>query len=473
MTPTGTVPPSIMARWLPALLLVLTVFGPISMDLYLPALPALTRELGAATSVAQLTVTACLLGLALGQLIAGPLSDRFGRRGVLLIGITCYVGASLLCALSPTIELLVAARLVQGLAGGVGIVIAQAAGRDIYAGGTLIRFYGRLTVMGGFAAIIGPQLGGLLNTVVDWRGLFGFLAVVGAGILVATLLIFRETLPVERRTTGGLHTTLRDYRILLTDRVFVGAVLSQGFVYAAVFAYLAGATFVLQNIYGLSPQAYAAAFGLNSAGFMAFGYLAGRAAERWSVPGTLGAGIVVAGIGAAGLLVAGITPMPLWVVISSLFCLASGARSPPRRRPPSRWPDTPSSPAPLVAARHGPLRVRRPRRSPRRPCRGHEHPAARTGHGRVDPGGRGRVPAPRPPPTDSRHQSPRRRTGRNPLNFPHQPERWRAPPCAEWSYTPLATSESRSARSLGRPPRNVPDEKKGTRHAHTHFGSRT
>ena len=331
MTPTGTVPPSIMARWLPALLLVLTVFGPISMDLYLPALPELTRELGAATSVAQLTVTACLLGLALGQLIAGPLSDRFGRRGVLLIGITCYIGASLLCALSPTIELLVAARLVQGLAGGVGIVIAQAAGRDIYSGGTLIRFYGRLTVMGGFAAIIGPQLGGLLNTVVDWRGLFGFLAVVGAAILVATLLIFRETLPVQRRTTGGLHTTLRDYRILLSDRVFVGAVLSQGFVYAAVFAYLAGATFVLQNIYGLSPQAYAAAFGLNSAGFMVFGYLAGRAAERWTVPGTLGAGIVVAGTGAAGLLVAGITPMPLWVVIMSLFCLASGAAitSPP------------------------------------------------------------------------------------------------------------------------------------------------
>jgi len=114
---------------LPALLLLLTVFGPISMDLYLPALPALSLELGAATSVAQLTVTACLIGLAGGQLIAGPLSDRLGRRGILLVGIVAYIVTSALCAVSPSIELLILARLVQGLAGGVGIVIATAAGR--------------------------------------------------------------------------------------------------------------------------------------------------------------------------------------------------------------------------------------------------------------------------------------------------------------------------------------------------------
>ncbi len=126
-----------MNRTLPTLLLVLTVFGPISMDLYLPALPALSADFGTATSVAQLTVTACLVGLAGGQLVAGgPVSDRFGRRGVLLAGTVAYVVTSALCAVSPpTIELLVLARLVQGIAGGGGIVIAQAAGRDIYAGG--------------------------------------------------------------------------------------------------------------------------------------------------------------------------------------------------------------------------------------------------------------------------------------------------------------------------------------------------
>src|SRR6188768_1175466 len=222
--PSVTAPPAIR-RALPPLLLLLTVFGPISMDLYLPALPALTAELGAVTSVAQLTVTACLIGLAAGQLIAGPLSDRCGRRAILLIGIVAYIATSALCALSPTIELLIAARFVQGLAGGVGIVIAQAAGRDIFTGGALIRFYGRLTVVGGFAAIVGPLLGGILNTVTDWRGLFVFLAAIGAGILIVTLLVFPETLPFERRTSGGLAHTLHDFRTLLSDRVFLGAVL--------------------------------------------------------------------------------------------------------------------------------------------------------------------------------------------------------------------------------------------------------
>lgn len=322
--PTPDSPVPAVRRALPTLLLVLTVFGPISMDLYLPALPALTVEMGAVTSVAQLTVTACLIGLAAGQLIAGPLSDRYGRRGILLIGIVAYIFTSALCALSPSIEVLLAARVVQGLAGGVGIVIATAAGRDILTGGALIRFYGRLTVIGGLAAIVGPLLGGLLNTFTDWRGLFVFLAVIGAAILALTLGIFGETLPASRRTTGGFGQTLRDYRILLSDRVFLGAVLNQGFLYAALFAYLAGSTFVLQDIYGLSPQWYAAAFGLNSAGHMVFGYIAGRTAERWSIPGTLATGVGVTGLGALGLLVAGLTPTPLWVVIVSLFALSSG-----------------------------------------------------------------------------------------------------------------------------------------------------
>ena len=319
---TSPVPP--MSRALPMLLLGLTVFGPISMDLYLPALPALTVEMEAATSVAQLTVTACLIGLAAGQLIAGPISDRYGRRGILLIGIVAYIITSALCALSPGIELLILARAVQGVAGGVGIVIATAAGRDIFTGSRLIRFYGSLTVVGGFAAIVGPLAGGLLNTFLDWRGLFAFLAVIGVVILVFTLQIFGETLPADRRTRGGFGQTLRAYRTLLSDRTFLGAVLNQGFLYAALFAYLAGSTYVLQDIYGLSPQWYAAAFGLNSAGHMVAGYLAGRAAERWSILGTLATGVAVTGLGALGMLAAGLTPMPLWVVIVSLFALSSG-----------------------------------------------------------------------------------------------------------------------------------------------------
>ncbi len=149
------------------------------MDLYLPALPALTVELGAHTSVAQLTVTACRIGLAVGQLVSGPISDQYGRRRILLIGIIASIVTSVLCAISPNIEILIAVRFVQGLAGGVGIVIAQAAGRDVFDRKELIRFYGRLTVTGSMAAIAGPMLGGFLNTFVDCRGLFAFLATSG------------------------------------------------------------------------------------------------------------------------------------------------------------------------------------------------------------------------------------------------------------------------------------------------------
>jgi MFS transporter, DHA1 family, multidrug resistance protein len=300
------------------------VFGPISMDLYLPVLPALTHELGAATSTAQLTVTACLLGLALGQVLAGPLSDRFGRRTPLLTGVVLYVVASLGCAAAPTVEALIAARFAQGLAGAVGIVIAQAAGRDLYSGGRLIRFYGRLTVLGGLAAVVGPVIGGQLANVTDWRGAFMFLAAAGLVILLACVLVLRETLPRALRATGGLRATLDDFRILLTDRVLLGAVLVTGFLNAALFAYLSGATFVLQDTYGLSPQGYSLAFGLNSFGFMVFGWLGGRMAERWSERGTVGAGLCVTSLGAVGVLLTGLGHLPLSVIIASLFTLVAG-----------------------------------------------------------------------------------------------------------------------------------------------------
>ncbi len=312
-------------------LMLLTIFGPISMDLYLPVLPALTEELGAATSMAQLTVTACLLGLAFGQVIAGPLSDRFGRRVPVLIGITGFILMSVLCALSPTIEVLIVVRFLQGLSGAVGIVISQAAGRDLYEGKALVRFYGRLTVLSGFAAIVGPLIGGQLARFTDWRGLFLFLAAIGGVLLLASLLILKETLPVERRTRGGLGPILRDFRYLLSDRHLLGVVLVTGFVSAALFAYLSGATYVLQGIYGLSPQQYSFAFGLNSFGFMVFGYLSSRAAEKWSETGALTVGLAMCGVGAAGLLLTGLFQLQLVVVIVSLLVMVSGVAvtSPP------------------------------------------------------------------------------------------------------------------------------------------------
>ncbi|WP_308113576.1 multidrug effflux MFS transporter [Arthrobacter sp. ISL-30] len=320
-----------VGRPLAVVLGLLTIFGPISMDLYLPVLPALTAELQSSTSAAQLTITACLLGLAIGQVVAGPLSDRLGRRLPLIIGVIAYTLTSVLCAVSPTIETLIAARFVQGLAGAVGIVIAQAAGRDVYSGGKLLRYYGRLTVLGGLAAIIGPVIGGQLAAVTDWRGVFLFLAAVGVGILVASLLIFKETLPAQRRITGGLSHTLHDFRRLLADRVFVGAMLITGFTYSAIFAYLSGATYILQGMYGLSPQGYSFAFGLNSLGFMVCGFVAGRLSERWSQKGALAVGLAMTVFGALGLLATALLHLPLVAIILSLLAMVSGVAvtSPP------------------------------------------------------------------------------------------------------------------------------------------------
>lgn len=313
-----------VSRPLAVVLALLTAFGPISMDLYLPVLPALTADLHAGTSTAQLTVSACLLGLAFGQLVAGPLSDRYGRRRPLLVGVVAYIAASALCAVSPSIETLIMARLVQGLAGSVGIVIAQAAGRDLYSGGKLVRYYGRLAVLGGLAAIIGPVIGGQIASFTDWRGAFVFLAIVGVGILAASGLIFRETLPHELRAAGGLRHTLRNFRRLFADRTFLGSLLVTAFLGAALFAYLAGATFVLQGIYGLSPQQYALAFGLNSLGFMVFGFASGRLSERWSERGMLTIGLIMSVAGACLLLVTALLHLPLIAVILSLFTMVAG-----------------------------------------------------------------------------------------------------------------------------------------------------
>ncbi|MEQ4210231.1 multidrug effflux MFS transporter [Actinopolymorpha sp. B9G3] len=306
--------------------MLLTVFGPISMDMYLPVLPQLTDQLRTSTSTAQLTMTACLVGLALGQIIAGPLSDRFGRRGPLLVGIAAYVLFSLACAISPSVTMLIIARLFQGAAGAVGIVIAQAAGRDLYDGGQLVRFYGRLAVIGGLAAIIGPVLGGQLAAITDWRGVFLALAGIGVIIFTVSLIIFGETLPVQRRHSGGLGSSVRSFQRLLLDRSFVGALLVGGFTGAALFAYLAGATFVLQDIYGLSPQEYSFAFGLNSLGFMLFGFLGGRIAEvsHWSERGAVAVGLTACAAGAGGLLITGLIQLPLIAFIVPLFVMVAG-----------------------------------------------------------------------------------------------------------------------------------------------------
>ncbi|MGV9313755.1 multidrug effflux MFS transporter [Streptomyces sp. NPDC003691] len=303
-----TVPPVPPARR--AGLLVTLVLGgmaalpPLSMDMYLPALPAVTDSLSAPAATIQLTLTTCIAGLALGQLVAGPLSDRWGRRIPLLTGMVVYVVATALCAFAPNAGALIGLRLVQGLAGAAGIVIARAVVRDLFEGVAMARFFSTLMLISGVAPVVAPLIGGQVLRFTDWRGIFLVLTGVGAVLTLVILKWLPETLPREARRTGGVGESLRTMRGLLGDRVFTGYVLTGAFSFAALFAYIAASPFVVQEIYGASPQAFSLLFGLNSVGLIAVGQINGRLlVGRVSLDKALACGLVVIVLAAAALTV--------------------------------------------------------------------------------------------------------------------------------------------------------------------------
>ena len=299
----------------------LTMFGPLSLDLYLPALPQLADDLNASASAAQLSITACLVGLAVGQLVAGPMSDRLGRKRPLIIGLLAYVLASVACAFAPSAAILALLRLVQGLAGAAGIVISRAIARDLYSGRALMIFFSRLLLVAGLAPVIAPILGGQLSRIMSWRGIFGVLAGFGAVLLLAGWLGLKETLPPERRIVGGFGRTLQGYNTLLHDRFFVGCALSSGLAGATMFAYIAGSTFVLQRIYGMSPQGFSLVFGCISLGLVAAAQGGARIALVWPLTRVLGLGLIVNLLGAAFLLATVIIDLPLAVLIAALVVM--------------------------------------------------------------------------------------------------------------------------------------------------------
>ena len=232
----------------------LTAFGPFSIDLYLPALPELTDDLGASASAGQLTLTASIAGLALGQLIAGPLSDRFGRRPPLLIGLAGYVLLSLACAAAPTIWALIGLRFLQGLAGSAGIVIARAIVRDLHEGVEAARLYSILMVVAGTAPIIDRIVGGQLLLLTDWRGLFVALAAVTSVVLVSAAAGLRETLSRDRRNDNGLREIGATFALVTRDRAFVIYALTLGFAFAEMFAYIAASPFVSRRSTASRPR---------------------------------------------------------------------------------------------------------------------------------------------------------------------------------------------------------------------------
>jgi len=248
--------------------------------MYLPALPQLAEDLATDAAIIGLTLTACLVGLALGQLVAGPMSDRFGRRRPLLVGLVSYTVASLLCAIAGDAGQLIAYRALQGLAGAAGIVIARAVVRDLHSGSALARFFALTMLVNGLAPILAPLIGGQLLLVTTWRGIFVVLAAIGAALFLAVLLRLRESLPLERRRTGGLGELGRTFLMLLTDRAFVGYTLAAAFSFTAMFGYISSSPFVLQDLYGLSPQDFSLAFAVNAVGIVVLGQVSGALVGR-------------------------------------------------------------------------------------------------------------------------------------------------------------------------------------------------
>ncbi|POX54756.1 Bcr/CflA family drug resistance efflux transporter [Streptomyces sp. Ru71] len=329
---TGTEPHTLAARrrtgWLVTLALGgLTATPPLAMDMYLPSLPEVTRSLHAPAATVQLTLTACLLGMALGQLVVGPMSDRWGRRRPLLAGLAVYTLATVLCALAPTVELLVAFRLAQGLAGAAGIVIARAVVRDLYDGVAMARFFSTLMLISGVAPIVAPLIGGQILRVTDWRGVFVVLTVVGA--LLGGLVWFRlpETLAPGERHRGGVAEALHSMRRLLADLPFTGYLLAGSFAFAALFAYISASPFVVQEIYGASPQTFSLLFGLNSVGLVVVGQINGKVlVGRVRLDRVLAVGLVVLVLAATALLLmtAGVFgDVGLAPVAAALFVLMS------------------------------------------------------------------------------------------------------------------------------------------------------
>jgi len=299
------------------LLGILTALAPLSTDMYLPALPELAGEFGIHASLTQLTLTMTTLGMAAGQLTGGPVSDKMGRRAPLLLGMAIFTAASTACFLASDIDHFLCFRFLQGFFGAFGIVIARAIARDVTEGPELMRYFAILMMVNGLAPILAPVAGGQILNFTTWRGIFAVLAVIGAALVLATF-VFKETLPREKRN-AGFFASFESFPMLLHDNYFRGHCLLQCFVFGAFFAYIAGSSFLFQNVYGVSAQTYSFIFGGIGVGLLLSGAMPARLAGtvpeimmlRWS--------LLIPLAGSTALLAGFLCGAPIWYTVPVLF----------------------------------------------------------------------------------------------------------------------------------------------------------
>jgi DHA1 family bicyclomycin/chloramphenicol resistance-like MFS transporter len=302
----------------------LIALGPLSIDLYLPALPGLTDDLSASPSSVQLTLTGILAGLGFGQLIIGPLADIYGRRRPLLAGIAVNIVTSLLCAVAPTIAVLDVLRVLQGLGAAAASVVAMAVVRDLFTGRAAAAVISRLVMVMGIAPVLAPSLGSAVLQMGSWRTVFVVLAALGVLLGVLAAFGLKETLPPERRSAPGLRTVLQGYGVLLRDPSLVGFMLVASLTMAAVFAYVSGASFVLQDGFGLDERTFGLLFGVGAVGLIASSQVNVALLRRFSPGAILSTALIVAALAGAVMLFDAVTGtggllgimVPIWVVLA-------------------------------------------------------------------------------------------------------------------------------------------------------------
>jgi DHA1 family bicyclomycin/chloramphenicol resistance-like MFS transporter len=277
-------PPGPAANRLPlltvAVLGLLNAIAPFATDAYLPGFPRMADELNTDAANVQLTLTAFMAGLAIGQLVIGPLSDRLGRRRPLVIGAAVCVVATVLCALAPTVGTLIIVRFVQGFSGAAGLVIGRAIVADTLRGPAAARIFSVLLTISSVAPVVAPLVGGAVLGVVGWRGVFWLLGGVTALMLAGSVFVLRETLPPERRQAGGFAATGRAARVVVTNRRYLGYTLTFVLAFGAMFSYISASPFVLQNAFGLSEHWFSLAFAVNAIGLTLSSVLNARLVSR-------------------------------------------------------------------------------------------------------------------------------------------------------------------------------------------------
>ncbi|WP_043663395.1 multidrug effflux MFS transporter [Streptomyces xylophagus] len=321
----STAPSRRAAVALVAVLAALTAVAPLATDMYVPGFPALGHTLGASSSAVQLTMTAFLAGLVVGQLLIGPLSDGLGRRRLLLAGTAGFVFFSLVCAVAPNIGVLTGGRFLQGVTGAAGMVLARAVLTDRFHGPELPRYFAVLSQIMGVAPVAAPVLGGAILALSTWRAVFVVLSVMGGLLLLAVLRKVPESLPPERRHTGGIASTFRAMGALLGRRTFMGYVLVLAFISAALFTYISGSSFVFENLHGVSATTYSLIFATIAFAMLIAGAAFSRLAGRTRLNNLLVAGVGIAAVGALLqvllVLTVGETLAGTWI---SLFVTAGG-----------------------------------------------------------------------------------------------------------------------------------------------------